>query len=488
MTTVLIIDDDDSMCHALTRTVRRMGYEAQAASTLTEGRHLARHGAVDAVFLDVRLPDGNGLTLLPELAALPSGPEVIIITGAGDPDGAELAITNGAWDYIEKTDSIRKITLTLQRALDFRKERQDSLCPPVKALRREAIVGESLRLSRSLDLVAQSSASDMNVLITGETGTGKELFARAIHENSSRAAGPFVTVDCAALPETLVESILFGHSKGAFTGADKNQSGLVMQAHGGTLFLDEIGELPATLQKAFLRVLQERTIRPLGSREELHSDFRLVAATNRDLDSMVRDGLFRNDLLYRVRTMHIDIPPLHERKEDLRALASHHIDRICQKQSGSTKALSTDFLETLKEYNWPGNVRELVHTVEHAVAAATTEPTLFSKHLPPSLRAAVTKRRILPEQEGMPDWSEHATSQPSITAFQDDQLAARSLEDFPPMQEYREQIVARAEKHYLINLLQITERNMKEAIRCSGLSQSRLYALLKKYDLNTLPR
>ncbi|MFV0348681.1 MAG: sigma-54-dependent transcriptional regulator, partial [Halodesulfovibrio sp.] len=267
MTRVLIIDDDESMRYALTRAVRRMGHDAVSAEDIGSGLALARRENIDAVFLDVHLPDGNGLSILSDLAQCPSAPEVIIITGEGDPDGAELAINNGAWDYIEKTDSIQKISLTLKRALDYRRERTGAAaCQPVRALRRDRIVGDSVGLGRSLDMVAQAAWGESHVLIIGETGTGKELFARAIHENSARSEGPFVVVDCAALPENLVESILFGHRKGAFTGADQDQTGLGIQADGGTLFLDEVGELPLNMQKAFLRVLQERTVRPIGSK------------------------------------------------------------------------------------------------------------------------------------------------------------------------------------------------------------------------------
>ncbi|UZP66341.1 sigma-54 dependent transcriptional regulator [Desulfovibrio mangrovi] len=480
MTRVLIIDDDESMRYALTRAVRRMGHDATTAEDLGSGLAMARRENIDAVFLDVHLPDGNGLSILADLAKCPSAPEVIIITGEGDPDGAELAINNGAWDYIEKTDSIQKISLTLKRALDYRRERTGTaVCQPVRALRRDRIVGDSPGLARSLDLVAQAAWGDSNVLIIGETGTGKELFARAIHENSSRAGGPFVVVDCAALPENLVESILFGHRKGAFTGADQDQVGLVIQADGGTLFLDEIGELPLNMQKAFLRVLQERTVRPIGSKAEVHSNFRLVAATNRNLEQMVSDGSFRSDLLFRLQTVRIDIPPLRERKGDIRALATHYAAIYCDRAGMDRKGLYSDFLDTLEANDWPGNVRELVHTIEHAVAAAASEPTLFSKHLPPSLRAAVARSRMTPPQEplAVAPVKAQASSQPQAM-----QLAGR---DLPPLAEFREAAINEAERNYLQALMVSAEGNIKEIIRRSGVSQSRLYALLKKHNISS---
>ncbi len=208
----------------------------------------------------------------------------------------------------------------------------------------------------------------MNVLLTGETGTGKEVFARAIHENSARAEHNFVVVDCTALPATLVESVLFGHEKGAFTGADRAQAGLIKQAHSGTLFLDEIGELPLAVQKAFLRVLQEHRFRPVGAKREVESNFRLIAATNRNLEKMVQDGTFRSDLLFRVRTLTVELPPLSARKEDIKELAMYHMARVCERYQIGTKGFSPEFFDALMAYEWPGNVRELVNAMERAVS------------------------------------------------------------------------------------------------------------------------
>lgn len=469
---VLIIDDDAAMCHALSRAVRRIGCDADSAETMTKGLHMAQARTYDIVFLDVRLPDGNGLSLLPELTSLPSSPEVIIITGKGDPDGAELAIGAGAWDYIEKTHSIQQITLTLTRALDFHRKRK--LCRvtgAVKVLRREHIVGDSPPLMRALDLVASCSQNHANVLITGETGTGKELFARAIHENSSRAGGPFVIVDCAALPETLVESILFGHKKGAFTGAERDQLGLVLQADGGTLFLDEIGEMPLSLQKVFLRVLQERTVRSIGGREERPVDFRLVAATNRDLEQMVAEKTFRNDLLYRIQSISIHLPPLRERGQDIRPLANHFIERICARNDSPQKGACADFFETLEAYHWPGNVRELIHTLEHALAAAILDSYLLAQHLPAALRAKVARTRVAPT----------VCEEPAL----DVEAAGFTAADMPPLQHFRDDAWTRIEQRYLKYLMTVSGGNMKEAIRLSGLSQSRFYALLKKHNIAT---
>ncbi len=298
MAEILIIDDDEMMCSTLAALVERSNHRATCAMTLKQGLRQATDNDIDVVFLDVKMPDGNGLDLLPEIENCPSGPEVIIITGFGDLNGAELAIKSGAWDYIEKGFSIKEITLSLERALQYRKEKKEvAQTRKMVPLKRDKIIGNSVALNHCLEMVAQSAESEANVFITGETGTGKELFARAVHDNSLRRHEKFVVVDCTSLPETLVESLLFGHEKGSFTGADKARDGLVKQADKGTLFLDEVGELPMVLQKAFLRVLQEHRFRPLGSNREVESNFRLIAATNRDLDAMVTEGTFRSDLL-----------------------------------------------------------------------------------------------------------------------------------------------------------------------------------------------
>ena len=234
-----------------------------------------------------------------------------------------------------------------------------------------------------LELLVQAVGGDGNVLITGETGTGKELFAKAIHSHSPRAHKNFVVVDCGALPETLIESTLLGFEKGTFTGAERSQEGLIKQADGGTLFLDEVGELPLALQKAFLRVLQERRFRPLGAKQEVTSDFRLIAATNRDLEDMVGKDLFREDLLYRLRTLAIDIPPLRLRPEDVTELFFYYLPRLSKKAGMETKGFSPEFLEMLHRYPWPGNVRELIGALEAAIHSTGPSHILYPAHLPP---------------------------------------------------------------------------------------------------------
>ena len=462
----MIIDDDKMFCEMMCRHIGYIGHDSTYALTLEEGRKEISSKAFDVVLLDVRLPDGNGLNALPGIRKTPCRPEIIIITGEGDPDGAELAIRSGAWDYIEKPTSIEKMTLSLVRALQYRKEK--SAREPAVALKREGIVGESPRMKVCFDLMAQAANSDTNVLIIGETGTGKELFAKAIHDNSPRFNKNIVVVDCAALPGTLVESTLFGHIKGAFTGADRAQDGLIKQADKGTLFLDEVGELNLPIQKAFLRVLQEHRFRPVGGKHELKSDFRLVAATNRDIDKMVQSGLFRNDLMFRLRALTIKLPPLRERPEDIKSLSLYHVAKFCERQQIGTKGFSPEFFEALSAYNWPGNVRELVNTLETSLASAYQDQTLFARHLPIHIRIHMARTSV----------SRKSPVRESTVVDADSSIT------FPSFRDFRITASAEAEKRYLNELMSISNNKKKKACRISGLSRSRLYELLKKHKIS----
>jgi two-component system NtrC family response regulator len=354
------------------------------------------------------------------------------------------------------------LALTIERVLDYREKKQSS--SKTVALKRQGIVGNSAPLRACLDVLAQASTSDANVLIMGETGTGKELFAWAIHENSARSNHNFVVVDCAALPETLVESTLFGHVRGAFTGADKARDGLIKHADQGTLFLDEIGELSMSIQKAFLRVLQERRFRPVGGSQEVSSDFRLIAATNRDIEGMAQKGTFREDLLYRLRTLSLELPPLRNCREDIKDLVLHYVAKFCAQYDVPMKGFSPDFFVLVQNYDWPGNVRELIQSLEKAVVTAKDEPTLYRKHLPQHIRIQAARAAV--EQKGSP------TPDP-------DELG--NSEELPALDKAREAGLARIEKEYLVALLRRTNGDMKAACRVSGLSRSRLYALLNKH-------
>jgi two-component system, NtrC family, response regulator len=462
---ILIIDDEIEICRMLTALVKNLGHDATCADTLQEGLKVAQSSPIDVTFLDVKMPDGSGLDILPKIRKTPSKPEVIIITGYGDPDGAELAIKNGAWDYVQKPTSIKRMTLPLLRALQYREEVKDTV--PSQVIDIEEIVGRSPQMKTCLQRLAQAAGRDINVLISGETGTGKELFARAIHKNSSRAAKSFVVVDCTTLTDTLIENILFGHEKGAFTGARESYSGLIKQADGGTLFLDEVGELSPSLQKSFLRVLQERRFRPLGSSKEIESDFRLVSATNRDLDAMTKTGRFREDLLFRLKSLLIELPPLRKRREDIREIAMHYLRKFSDRHQSGIKGFSPEFLESLTSYEWPGNVRELINTMERVLVAANNDRTLFPRHLPTQIRVKLARASII-DMTG-----EEGKSYSDID----------SLSPFPMFREFRRQSIAEMERRYLQDLLLISNGSIEECCRISGLGRSRLYGLMKDHRI-----
>ncbi len=452
--------------------VRQLGHDATFALTLAEGLKEVQSGIFDIVLLDVRMPDGDGLTILPEIRDIELAPEVIIMTGAGDPDGAEMAIRNGAWGYLTKPLDFSTIKLHLDRALQYRQSVKQFERQHPEPLKLEGIIGNSRQIRGCFDILARAARGDANMLITGETGTGKELFARAIHANSSRAEKNLVVVDCAAMPENLVESSLFGYEKGAFTGADKSKGGLIKQADGGTLFLDEIGELGLSLQKKFLRVLQEKKYRPVGGKYEEKSDFRLISATNRNPEQLVQEGKFREDLLYRLRSIMLEIPSLRERPEDIKDLALFHSEKICQRYKLKAKGFAADFMDALAVYQWPGNVRELINALDSSISKAGSEPILFFKHLPENIRIEVTR---------------------SSVAFEENiiEADAKPGEDFTPgtlkkYREFREAVLQEPEKKYLQDLMFLTRGNIKKACALSGISRTHLYNLMKKHNINRL--
>ncbi|WP_027361616.1 sigma-54-dependent transcriptional regulator [Halodesulfovibrio aestuarii] len=405
MARVLIIDNDPVFSETLASIVTGLGHRSKQVKSLREAFISGRKHYTDIVYLNTQLPDGSGLLAIAQLNAMRGHPEIIVMTGTPTPDGAEKAIRNGAWDYVEKQSSVDRLVLPLIRAIDYRGKR------PTKngavKLKRSGIIGDSAGIKKCLALVAEAASSDASALLLGETGVGKEVFARAVHENSLRATGPFVAVDCASMSRTLASSILFGHQKGAFTGADKDREGLVAQANNGTLFLDEVGELPLAMQKIFLRVLQEHKFRPVGARTEKISDFRLICATNRSLDEMVARGTFRSDLLFRIRTVVMALPPLRERADDLPRLIEHYVKQLCGKYGMPAKGISPDLLDLAKEYSWPGNVRELIHTLERAVLAAKDTSKIFSRHLPDHIRINIARAAADKTQREEKQVSEH---------------------------------------------------------------------------------
>ncbi|WP_028580637.1 sigma-54-dependent transcriptional regulator [Desulfogranum japonicum] len=457
MAHILLIDDDILFAETVLDKLASMQHDAQHSPSLTQGIREAKQSGFDVILLDVYLPDGNGLEAIEQLSGLSSRPQVIIITGQGTPDGAELAIQHGAWCYLQKQSVIKEISLALTRALQYRQALQKQH-QALQMVERDQLVGESQAFLRCLDLLAKAAPAEANTLIYGESGTGKEAFARAIHQNSKRAPANFVVVDCAALPEQLVESVLLGHVKGAFTGADRSNRGLIRHADKGTLFLDEIGELPLTSQKSFLRVLQERRFCPVGSHKEVVSDFRLICATNRNLGDMVAQGTFREDLYHRISGMQISLPPLRERGEDIRLLMHHFLEILYRRYGQDRKEIMPDFIDNLEAYQWPGNVRELNHAMESAFAQAVHSPVLFTQHLPLHIRTAYARSSVQTDDERNVEEIRHAS--------------------IPSWREAREEF----EETYLTRLLSVVDGNIMEAGRVSGLSRTRLYQLMKKYD------
>lgn len=461
MAEVLIVDDDQMLCDMVSRKLCNLGHTATAASSLKEGLTVAQGALFDLVLLDVRLPDGSGLEEINTFKSLRSQPEILIITGEGDADGAKMAIETGAWDYIEKPLSMREIGLQLNQVLLYRQEKNRN--GDIRLLSRAGIIGDAPQIESCLEQAALVANTDAPVLITGETGTGKELFARAVHNNSTRRDQPFIVLDCAAFPEHLVESMLFGHLRGAFTGAERPRDGLIMEAAGGTLFMDEVGELTLDVQRKFLRVLQEKCFRPVGGNGEIASDFRLVSATNRDLEKMVRAGTFREDLLYRLQASTIQLPPLRDRKSDIEPLVLHHLSAWCKQYGKDMKGVSQEFMEALNNYSWPGNVRELIHTIDAVMSAAQMHDTLFPIHLPPAIRVSV-KQTSLPS-----DVATHV----GVTVPAEAESTSLSLKE----------TLERREKSYLENLVLRTHGDIKRICKISGLSRSGLYARLKKYGI-----
>ena len=471
MAHILIVDDDTLFCEMLVSAMELQGHVAAVAHSVTEGMALLQTQRFEVALLDVRLPDGNGLDMLNRMRELPEAPEAVMITAAGDPDGAELAINSGAWDYLQKPASIEAMSLAVDRALGFRNRR---LRLRERVLDVHGIVGHSARLRTCLDALGEAAHGDGPVLISGETGTGKELFARAIHANSVRAQGPFVAVDCGALSRTLVESELFGHQRGAFTGAVESRQGLFKQADKGTLFLDEVGELPMPQQRAFLRVLQEHRFRPLGSKVEMESDFRLVAATNRDLREMVERGTFRKDLYFRLQGVLLPLPPLRERSEDVSELVRYHADRLCERYGFAPKGFAPEVVHLLEGYGWPGNVRELVHVVGSMLLAARDEAMVLPDHLPLHLRAHMARSRIR---------NEDAAPEASVGAHGESDFVSGAQMPLPAWKDYRDDVVRVAERRYLCALLRACNGNVTRAGSMAGLSRQRLHALLRKHGL-----
>jgi DNA-binding NtrC family response regulator len=378
MSRILIVEDEDVIRHQLVRLLARHGYQTAEAGSVAEAEALGLD-SFDLVVADVRLPGVQGTTLISKAAPTP----VLIMTSFASIRSAVECMQQGAADYVAKPFDHDEMLLTIKRILGTALlSRQNAALK--STLARDypisGIIGECPAILDVFDRVRRVAPADVTVLVLGESGTGKELVARAIHELSPRREGPFVAVNCASIPENLIEAELFGFEKGAFTGATQKKQGLMEAAHGGTLFMDEIGELAPTVQSRLLRALQEGEIRAIGSTQNRRVDLRLLAATHRNLESLVQEGRFREDLYYRLRVMEVHLPPLRERGDDIERLAQHFLLRACEKLNRPRLELAADTLQMLRRYAWPGNVRELGNAIERAVILCDG-PQILPAHL-----------------------------------------------------------------------------------------------------------
>jgi two-component system response regulator PilR (NtrC family) len=390
MARLLVVDDERSLCQLLEIAFRKDGHLVETVSSGQAAKKKIESQVYDLIISDIRMPDLTGIELLEYARETRNPAAFLLITAVPTMSTAIQALNLGAYRYVIKTDKlVEDLRLAVQRALEELALREENLRLRRELLRLFAaqnIVGRSRSIEAILEMVRTVAPTTSTVLITGESGTGKELVARAIHEASTRREKPFVSINCGAFPETLLESELFGYYKGAFTGADSNRKGIIESANGGTLFLDEIGETSPGMQVKLLRVLQERTVRPLSSNTDVSVDVRLIASTNRDLKRMVANGQFREDFFYRISVIPIHVPPLRERPEDIQPLAQHFLRKFSLQMAKPLSDFDSEATEALQRCGWPGNVRELENAVEHAVAVSDERDRLVHlAHLPESV-------------------------------------------------------------------------------------------------------
>jgi two-component system response regulator HydG len=447
---ILVVDDDSAQCELLEASLGRRGFSVVTRTSAEDAFELLQTEDFDVVVTDLNLRGMHGLELCERVVANRPDIAVVVITAFGSLDAAVASIRAGAYDFITKPFDMDVLRLTLERAL-----RHHELTREVRRLRRlvadsdrfEELLGTSPAMRRVYDLVERVAETDASVLITGESGTGKELVARAIHHRSRRRSGPFVALNCAAVTETLLESELFGHAKGAFTDAKTARAGIFVEANEGTLFLDEIGELPLGLQPKLLRAVQERKVRPVGGNLEVPFDARLVAATNRDLETAVEEGRFRGDLFYRINVVHVPIPPLRARSTDVLLLAQHFVDHFAKTFGKHVKGLSPTVAERLLAYSWPGNVRELANCMERAVALTRYEEIVVED---------------LPEKI-----QNYRQSSVEVSSFDAAELV--------PLEEI--------ERRYILRVLEAVRGNRTVAAQTLGLDRKTLYRKLKAYGV-----
>lgn len=446
---ILVVDDDPDQCALLEAVLGRLGYTAETTTSPTDALRRVADSHYSAVLTDLEMEEMSGLSLCERLVATASNCPVIVITGHASLETAISAMRVGAYDYLTKPVDTKLLGLSVARAAQHAQ-----LTAEVKRLREEAdhrttsagaLIGDSAPVRRIYELIGRVASSDASVLIQGETGTGKELIARAIHTSSGRKQGPFVAINCAAVPASLLESELFGHAKGAFTDAKSQRPGLFVQASGGTLFLDEIGEMPLDMQAKLLRALQERTVRPVGANQEVPFDARILAATHRDLEADITDNRFRQDLYYRINVVRIDVPPLRDRSTDILKLATHFLNTFTDRSDRPRIGLSSQVAERLLAYDWPGNVRELENCMERVVTLTRFEQVAL-EDLPEKIRTFRPERFVL-------------------SADQTDEIV--SLDEL--------------ERRYIMRVIRLVKGNKSHAAQLLGLDRRTLYRKLERY-------
>ena len=448
---ILVAEDEELMRTIITRLLEDAGYAVAAATSAEDALEKFAAEDVAVTLTDIRMAGMDGLTLLDRIKDVDAEAMVIIMTAYSSVDSAVSALRKGAYDYVTKPFVNEDLLQSVKNAL-----RQRELFRENRHLRRELdrrysfseIIGASEALQNVFRLVEKVAATNTNILIQGESGTGKELIARAIHHNSARADRPFVAINCGALPETLLESELFGHVKGAFTGAVGNKSGLFRAAEGGTIFLDEIGEVTLAMQVRLLRAVQEHEVTPLGSSGAVQFDARIICATNRDLEREVTEGRFREDLFYRLNVIEMHLPPLRERREDIPLLVRHFVKRTAREQQKIEKSIEPAAMTALINYAWPGNVRELQNALERAFILSGDQIDLDS--LPPRIRDSAAKAG--PESMRDPDGL-----RPTL---------------------------AETERRYILETLSYVDQDKVRAANILGIDVSTLYRKLKRYDTN----
>lgn len=441
---ILVVDDDEGLLHLLKMRLAAMGLQVVPCTSGQEALAAARRDIFDIAVTDLRLRGENGLDVTEELLRIHPGLPVIILTAHGSIPNAVEAMQRGAFGYLTKPFDDKELKATIEKALSQQQmsreiQRLKSLVKELYGL--ENVIARSPAMQRLFQQVAQVADSDATILLSGETGTGKEVLARVIHTNSRRAKGPFVALNCAAIPETLFESELFGHVRGAFTSAHGPKRGLFQSANGGTLFLDEIGDMPLSMQVKLLRAVQEREVREVGSEQATKLDVRILAATNRDLGEAVKAGDFRNDLFYRISVVPLHVPPLRDRRDDIPLLAQHFLKLAAQRMNKDIRGFTPAAMQRLMVYTWPGNVRELENAIEKAVVMSRQD--MVTPDLLPT--SGLTQEVPL-----------------------------------KPLTEAKEEF----EKAYLKNLLQLTGGNISRAAQFAGRYRADFYKMLKKYGLH----